>query len=191
MSELLPLKECPPGLFWFGGTLGMKTEYSTESTSHPGCFQCDAYVVASGEYFWGGTSDPRERGKLMVTPIDDEAALAALATRPPAPAAGELAALAEAWVSAARSAVFDEWSPRDSAHDLDEAESAARAAFHTALSAHLAEVRAAIGPVAEAVADISEARSDWLNLFGFYTVKTRLTVGDLRRIAALAKKLEG
>lgn len=73
------LGECPPGLFMFDGTLSFKSEYKTESMSQPGFWQSDAYVVESGEYFWGGTSDPREREALKVTPIDPNDATTALA----------------------------------------------------------------------------------------------------------------
>jgi len=71
----VPLDDCPTGLFWFEGTLGFKSEYATtkqESGIVVG-LQCDAYVVSSGEYFWGGVSDWRERAKLMVTPLDLDA----------------------------------------------------------------------------------------------------------------------
>lgn len=66
----ISLGECPPGLFLFDGTLGFKSEYKTESQSRSGVWQSDAYVVASGEYFWGGTSNPTERETLKVTPLD-------------------------------------------------------------------------------------------------------------------------
>lgn len=67
---LVRLGKCPPGLFIFDGEhLGFKSEYHTESRSRPGVWQSDAYVVESGEYFWGGTSDPVERENLMVLPI--------------------------------------------------------------------------------------------------------------------------
>ena len=63
------LHECPEGLFMFGGSLCLKTEYKTESISHRGVWQTDAYLEESGEYFWGGVSDPRERERLLVTPL--------------------------------------------------------------------------------------------------------------------------
>lgn len=69
MSEAT-LGQCPPGLFMFGSTLGFKSEYKTESLSRPGFWQSDAYVVESGEYFWGGTSDPEAREKLIVAPLE-------------------------------------------------------------------------------------------------------------------------
>lgn len=72
----MQLHNCPMGLFLFDDgdgdpCLGMMTEYRTESKSSPGFWQRDAYVVASGEYFWGGTSDAQKRAKLLVYPIDD------------------------------------------------------------------------------------------------------------------------
>jgi hypothetical protein len=67
---LVSLAECPPGLFVFGlSCLGFKSEYKTESQSRPGVWQSDAYVVESGEYFWGGTSNAVEREELLVTPL--------------------------------------------------------------------------------------------------------------------------
>mgnify|MGYP001590466193 CR=1 FL=1 len=58
------LSECPPGLFIFNGSIGFKSEYSTPEGSP------DAYVVSSGEYFWGGTADRKARDALTVTPIE-------------------------------------------------------------------------------------------------------------------------
>jgi len=66
------LGECPPGLFLFNGALGFKSEYKTESMTPSGVWQSDAYCVESGEYFWGGVSDPEERERLPVialTPV--------------------------------------------------------------------------------------------------------------------------
>ena len=70
LAERLPevtLNKCPEGLFIFGNTLGFKSEYATMCKD--GFAQVDAYCVESGEYFWGGTSDSKERAKLMVTPL--------------------------------------------------------------------------------------------------------------------------
>jgi hypothetical protein len=74
MSETLPtvtLDDCPTGLFWFNGALGFKSEYATtkEENGQIVGMQCDAYVVSSGEYFWGGTSDWRARAMLLVVPL--------------------------------------------------------------------------------------------------------------------------
>lgn len=67
--NLVTLGQCPPGLFYFNGTLGFKSEYKTESMSYPGFWQSDAYCVESGEYFWGGTTDAKKRELLLVLPL--------------------------------------------------------------------------------------------------------------------------
>ena len=64
------LRDCPPGLFLFGASVALKSEYKTESISYPGVWQSDAYLAKTGEYFWGGTSDPRVREQLEVTPLE-------------------------------------------------------------------------------------------------------------------------
>lgn len=69
-SETIPksrLDECPEGLFWFNGALCFKSEYATMTSGNP--VQPDAYVVASGEYFWGGAETSVDRSALMVEPI--------------------------------------------------------------------------------------------------------------------------
>lgn len=56
------LDACPPGLFWFDGDYGFKTEYR----DHNGP---EAYCVDSGEYFWGGLGgDAEKRRGLLVSP---------------------------------------------------------------------------------------------------------------------------
>lgn len=67
---MIALKDAPVGLFLFGETLCLKTEYLTDNKG-AGIAQTDAYVVASGEYFWGGVSNPIARENLMVTPVVD------------------------------------------------------------------------------------------------------------------------
>ncbi len=62
------LADCPPGLFWCGDTLGFKSEYTT-TLENPRRYQCDAYVVASGEYFHGGARNTAERAALIVRPV--------------------------------------------------------------------------------------------------------------------------
>lgn len=57
-----PLAKCPPGLFLHGETLCFMAEYG-EITGP------DAYVVASGEYFWGGTRLATDRMRVMVVPV--------------------------------------------------------------------------------------------------------------------------
>ena len=37
------------------GTMGLKSEYRTEAGA------IEAYIVGSGEMFWGGTSDPKDQ----------------------------------------------------------------------------------------------------------------------------------
>lgn len=77
MAKRVQLHNCPPGLFLFigdgGPCLGFMSEYATVVGNF---VQRDAYVVASGEYFWGGTSDSKKRAKLLVMPLDDAAILA-------------------------------------------------------------------------------------------------------------------
>jgi hypothetical protein len=41
------LKDCPIGLFLHGETLCLKTEYGNNEG------QIDAYIVSSGEFYWG------------------------------------------------------------------------------------------------------------------------------------------
>lgn len=53
----LKLKECPPGFFLFNDSICFKSEYGDDAF-------CD-----SGEYFWGGTSDKKDRGELIVQPL--------------------------------------------------------------------------------------------------------------------------
>ncbi|MEM8615433.1 MAG: hypothetical protein AAGF20_00710 [Pseudomonadota bacterium] len=74
MAEV-PFDECPEGLFVFGDYVAVMTEYVTLNAR--GFSQRDAFIVSSGEYFWGGTSKAEDRSKLMVRPIP-EAAIAAL-----------------------------------------------------------------------------------------------------------------
>ena len=58
------LDDCPPGLFLFGNCLGFKSEYRTEGG------KAEAFVVASGEFFWGGAKSHDERAELLVTPVE-------------------------------------------------------------------------------------------------------------------------
>ncbi len=61
------LSNCPVGLFLSAtGTLCVMTEYMTETNKR------DAYIVESGEYFWGGTGDTTSRANLLVTPCKVE-----------------------------------------------------------------------------------------------------------------------
>ena len=56
-------RDCPPGLFQFGGSFHLKTEYGNN----------EAFVVDSGECFWGGTNTEEDRGNLIVIPSIIEA----------------------------------------------------------------------------------------------------------------------
>ena len=69
VAGLVSLNECPPGLFEFNGHYGFKSEYTT-MLEDPRRYQCDAYCLESGEYFWGGASGTEVRGKLLVRPIE-------------------------------------------------------------------------------------------------------------------------
>lgn len=75
-GDATTLAECPPGLFLFNGTLGFKTEYGAIlGKDHGGTVDFymthwpDAYVAASGEYFWGGASTHEARAALRVIPL--------------------------------------------------------------------------------------------------------------------------
>lgn len=58
------LAECPVGLFLSeAGTLCLKTEYSGNNG------RIDAYIVPSGEFFWGGTNAPKYQRAVLVTPV--------------------------------------------------------------------------------------------------------------------------
>lgn len=59
-DKLVPLRNCPIGLFIKDNTLCVKTEYGNE-----------AYIVSSGEVFWGGAKNKEEIGNVLVLPIDD------------------------------------------------------------------------------------------------------------------------
>ena len=59
------LANCPPGLFMSpDGYMGLKTEYANERGGS------EAYVVASGEYWWGGEHTHETREKQLVWPCE-------------------------------------------------------------------------------------------------------------------------
>lgn len=84
-EKLVALAQCPPGPFVFEmdgrQVLGFKTEYGSMETVGPvdvpgsqirwrvGRWP-DAYVMESGEVFWGGTKTQEERAALLVRPCD-------------------------------------------------------------------------------------------------------------------------
>ena len=64
------LGNAPVGLFEYKGTICFKSEYGEVKTDEIGTFvQVKAFVVCSGEYFWGGAKTSRERNDLLVTPL--------------------------------------------------------------------------------------------------------------------------
>lgn len=68
--KCVKLIDAPTGLFLFGNTLVLKTEYSTihhsgvDTVTTPDC-----YIVESGEYFWGGAKTVYQRNNLPVIPL--------------------------------------------------------------------------------------------------------------------------
>lgn len=61
MHKTVPFEDCPVGMFLSpGGYLCVKTEYGL-----------DAYVVATGEKFWGGAKTLAQLRRVMVTPVED------------------------------------------------------------------------------------------------------------------------
>lgn len=56
------LASCPIGLFLSSsGELCLKTEYGANEG------RIDAYIVSTGEFFWGGTNSSREQRQVQVT----------------------------------------------------------------------------------------------------------------------------
>lgn len=61
-NKLIPLRDYPKGLFVTeNNTLCVKTEYGNE-----------AYIVWSGEYFWGGAETKKAIGDVLILPISDK-----------------------------------------------------------------------------------------------------------------------
>lgn len=64
-KALRHLCDLPSGsLFLFNNTLGVKSEYHTESGA------IEATIVGSGEMFWGGTKTPEAQSMLLVTEVE-------------------------------------------------------------------------------------------------------------------------
>ncbi|MCU5196478.1 hypothetical protein OCE52_16875 [Bacillus mobilis] len=60
------LADLEPGkLFRFGDTIGFKSEYRTGGA-------VEAFIVGSGEMFWGGTDTAEEQRELMVEPVEEK-----------------------------------------------------------------------------------------------------------------------
>jgi len=75
LGEPCTLESCPPGLFLAAayGTLGMKSEYHTDKGA------VEAYIVESGEFFWGDNPQTVERQRAqIVRPIAHDAILSKL-----------------------------------------------------------------------------------------------------------------
>lgn len=63
VGSSLKLKNLPEGsLFKFGSTIALKTEYHDDAII--------AYIVTSGERFWGGVNSPKALENLVVQPLD-------------------------------------------------------------------------------------------------------------------------
>lgn len=74
-NVMLALADCPIGLFRSeSGELCVKTEYGTIGG------RIDAYIVSSGEFFWGGAKRPNDQRQVLVQPVDLDAVNAALRT---------------------------------------------------------------------------------------------------------------
>lgn len=58
----VPLCKAPIGLFYCEDTLCVKTEYGNNEG------RIDAYIVESGEFFWGGAKSFLEQREVLVTP---------------------------------------------------------------------------------------------------------------------------
>lgn len=59
------LEELPNGsLFLCDDTLALKSEYRNENGA------VEAYIVGSGEFFWGGTNNAKEQAKIRVTEVE-------------------------------------------------------------------------------------------------------------------------
>lgn len=70
MHHTVTLAACPVGLFFSGKTLCVKTEYANNDG------RIDAYIVESGEFFWGGTARGEDQRQLPVRPVGADALMA-------------------------------------------------------------------------------------------------------------------
>lgn len=84
VADQVTLAECPPGLFLWNGSLGFKSECGAmEPVGDNFKFFMvgntpDAYCADTGEVFWGGTSNHKDRSRVLVRPIDARYLLARL-----------------------------------------------------------------------------------------------------------------
>lgn len=70
MTDEVTLADCPIGLFMCRGELCLKTEYSSNEG------RIDAYIVSSGEFFWGvrkpgRVSEIASQRAQMVIPVEN------------------------------------------------------------------------------------------------------------------------
>ena len=64
-NRRVQLINCPVGLFLYRGQLCLKTEYGNNQG------RLDAYIVSSGEFFWGDAPQTIESQRAqLVTPVD-------------------------------------------------------------------------------------------------------------------------
>lgn len=64
LGKLTTLENLPKGsLFLHGNTIGFKSEYGDNNG------RIDAYILGSGEFFWGGTNKPMVQRKLPVAEL--------------------------------------------------------------------------------------------------------------------------
>jgi len=69
IKKLTTFRKAKKGaLFLHGHTLVLKSEHSTKNNQDE--YQQDAYIVGSGEYFWGGVDTVKERDKLQVIEVE-------------------------------------------------------------------------------------------------------------------------
>lgn len=106
-AHCVTLAECPPGLFFWNGTIGFKSEYGAMEPAGDGGKawrvgnRPDAYCADSGEFFWGGSSTHEDRAKVLVMPINAQTVAMVASHGPEAlakstPMGGEVEALREA-----------------------------------------------------------------------------------------------
>lgn len=61
----VPLSKCPNGLFYYGDELCLRTEYGNNDG------RIDAYIVSSGEFFWGDQPQTiTSQRAQMVVPVE-------------------------------------------------------------------------------------------------------------------------
>ena len=71
----MPMRDAEPGVHETrDGWLLFKSEYSTMNKAD-GAYQVDAYMLTSGEYWWGGHKTVRDRDAKLVRPVDVHALL--------------------------------------------------------------------------------------------------------------------